>query len=216
MKKSIFLVALFVAVCMTTEVMAYDGGDYEDDSYYDEYYDDGRYDDEDYEDDSYRDEDYEDEGYDDEDRDYDDEDYDDEDEDYDDENGGSTVAGYVKEYGTIMIVDLSDQHVYCYVDGEMIADADCVSGDLYDSSTPTGLYEVWGKQSDYYMQGRYYTSYATFFNGGIAIHDADAWRDEYGGSIYQGGGSHGCVNTPGWFAEIVYENSEIGTPVYVF
>lgn len=123
---------------------------------------------------------------------------------------------YAERYDTIMIVDLDDQHVYCCEDGEVIADADCVSGDLYDSPTPTGLYEVWLKRSDFYMRGRYYTRYASFFNEGIAIHDADAWRDEYGGSIYEGDGSHGCINTPRWFAKIVYKHSEIGTPVYVF
>lgn len=118
--------------------------------------------------------------------------------------------------GSIIVVDLDDQHVYFYLDGEMINDSDCVSGDLYDSPTPTGIYNVWYKESDYYMKGSYYTSYATFFNGNIAIHDADAWRDEYGGSIYEGDGSHGCINVPGWFAEIVYKNSWIGLPVYVF
>lgn len=120
------------------------------------------------------------------------------------------------EFGTIMVVDLESQHVWCCVDGEIIADADCVSGDAYDSPTPTGLYSVWGTNSDFYMRGTYYSAYAVFFHGGIAIHDADSWRDEYGGDIYMGNGSHGCINTPCWFAEIVHENACIGTPVYVF
>ena len=127
-----------------------------------------------------------------------------------------TVLEYAEEYDDIMIVDLDDQHVYCVVGGEVIADSDCVSGDLETSPTPTGLYDVWYKNSDFYMKDRYYTAYATFFNDGIAIHDADAWRDEYGGDIYQWGGSHGCINTPRWFAKIVYNNTQIGTPVYVY
>ena len=120
------------------------------------------------------------------------------------------------EFGTIMVVDLEAQHVWCVVDDEIIADADCVSGDAYDSPTPTGLYSVWGTNSDFYMRGTYYSAYAVFFNGGIAIHDADSWRDEYGGDIYMSNGSHGCVNVPCWFAKIVHENACIGTPVYVF
>ena len=127
-----------------------------------------------------------------------------------------TVTEYAKTYENIMVVDLANQHVYCCVEGEIIADTDCVSGDLNSSPTPTGLYSVWYKCSDFYMLGTYYTAYATFFNNGIAIHDADAWRSEYGGDIYQWDGSHGCINTPRWFAEIVYNNSWIGTPVYVF
>lgn len=126
------------------------------------------------------------------------------------------VAEYAAQYGTIMIVDTINQHAYCCVGGNVIADTDCVTGDLYNSPTPTGLYSVWYKRSDFYMMDIYYSAYATFFNGGIAIHDADAWRSEYGGTIYQGSGSHGCVNTPRWFAELVYYNTDYGTPVYVF
>lgn len=126
------------------------------------------------------------------------------------------VSEYAMEYGTIVVVDITNQHVYMCVDGGVIADADCVSGDLYNSPTPTGLYNVWYKRTDFYMMGSYYTAYAVFFNGEIALHDADAWRSEYGGYIYQGAGSHGCVNLPRWFAEIVYNNTWEGTPVYVF
>lgn len=127
-----------------------------------------------------------------------------------------TVAEYAAQYDTIMVVDITNQHAYCCVDGDVIADTDCVTGDLYNSPTPTGLYSVWYKRSDFYMMDIYYSAYATFFNGGIAIHDADTWRSEYGGTIYQGSGSHGCVNTPRWFAELVYYNTDYGTPVYVF
>ena len=126
------------------------------------------------------------------------------------------VSEYAMEYGTIVIVDIASQHVYMCVDGAVIADADCVSGDLYNSPTPTGLYSVWYMVRGLYMMGTYYTEYAAFFNGDIALHDADAWRSEYGGTIYQGGGSHGCINLPRWFAEIVYNNIWEGTPVYVF
>ena len=128
----------------------------------------------------------------------------------------NVVSEYAREYGTIVVVDIASQHVYMCVDGAVIADADCVSGDLYNSPTPTGLYSIWYKVRGLYMMGTYYTEYAAFFNGDIALHDADAWRSEYGGYIYQGGGSHGCVNMPRWFAEIVYNNTWEGTPVYVF
>lgn len=127
------------------------------------------------------------------------------------------VFDYAEEYGTIMIVDLDDQFVFCCVEGEIVAYAECVSGDLYDSPTPTGLYEVWDKQRDYYMMDDIYCSeYAIFYDEETAILDADDWRDEYGGEIYQGDGSYGCVDVPEWFAEVVYMNTDIGTPIYVF
>ena len=53
------------------------------------------------------------------------------------------------------------------------------------------------------------------FNGGIGIHDA-SWRDDFGGDIYQGNGSHGCVNTPFDKVKTIYEHVEVGTPVYVY
>ena len=53
-----------------------------------------------------------------------------------------TVSEYASTYGTIMVVDLANQHAYCCVDGAIIADADCVSGDFYNSPTPTGLYSI--------------------------------------------------------------------------
>ena len=53
------------------------------------------------------------------------------------------------------------------------------------------------------------------FNGGVGIHDAK-WRASFGGTLYQGNGSHGCVNTPWDQAGIIFDNIEIGTPIVVY
>ena len=138
--------------------------------------------------------------------------------DWDDEyDDYERFRSYIDAYSTVMIVEIEAQHAYCFVDGECLGDTDCVTGDAWASPTPTGTYSVWYKRYDFNMldDPKYYTLYATFFNNGIAIHDADAWRSEYGGTIYQGNGSHGCVNTPRWFSELVYCNTEIGTKVVV-
>ncbi len=50
------------------------------------------------------------------------------------------------------------------------------------------------------------------FNGGIGFHDAN-WRYSFGGAIYQGGGSHGCVNMPPAAAGELYGYIEAGIPV---
>ncbi len=68
------------------------------------------------------------------------------------------------------------------------------------------------------LVGEDYESYVDYwlgFNGGIGIHDA-SWRDDFGGDIYQGNGSHGCVNTPFDKVKTIYEHVEVGTPVYVY
>ena len=54
------------------------------------------------------------------------------------------------------------------------------------------------------------------FYGGVGIHDADSWRSVYGGTIYQYGGSHGCINTPSAQAAVIYENIDVGTPVVCY
>lgn len=128
-----------------------------------------------------------------------------------------SFSSYINEYSTVMIVEISKQHAYCFVDGVCKGETDCVTGNLSTSPTPVGTYSVWYKRSDFNMldDPRYYTHYATFFNGGIAIHDADAWRSEYGGEIYKTNGSHGCVNTPLSFSELAYLNTDIGTRVVI-
>ena len=132
-------------------------------------------------------------------------------------NRDDIISHALENYSTIMIVDISNQYAYCYVNGELLGSTDCVTGDLYESPTPPGLYTVWLFRTNFEMMGNplWYTQHDIFFNNGIAIHDADHWRSEYGGTIYQGNGSHGCVNTPCWFSELVYNNSAIGTPVLV-
>ena len=54
-----------------------------------------------------------------------------------------------------------------------------------------------------------------FIGGGWGLHDA-TWRSSFGGSIYKGGGSHGCVNLPYDVAEKMYQVIEVGTPVLVY
>ena len=137
--------------------------------------------------------------------------------DYVSDNRWDIWDHFVNMYGTGAIVDKTNQHAYFYVDGTLMGETDCVTGDAYSSPTPIGLYQMWYFRENFNMQDNpaWYTTYASFFNGGIAIHDADHWRSEYGGTIYQGNGSHGCVNTPAWFAELVYNNSQICTPVLV-
>ena len=114
------------------------------------------------------------------------------------------------------------------------------------TGTCLGLYELQGKQSPATLYGEKvpktkivtkvdeagnpyqeaettmeysYESKVTYwmpFNGGYGLHDADGWRSSYGGNIYYYSGSHGCINLPRKFAQKLYENYEIGTPVLVF
>ncbi len=122
---------------------------------------------------------------------------------------------------TYIEISVSAQHMWAYKNGKCIVSTSVVTGDVTKGrGTHKGAYYIIYKQSPATLRGQGYASPVTFwmpFNGeqGEGIHDA-SWRSSYGGSIYQGSGSHGCVNTPYSNAKKIYQNFESGTPVFVY
>lgn len=125
---------------------------------------------------------------------------------------------------TYIEISISAQHMWAYKNGECIVSTDVVTGDVVRGgrSTNKGAYYIIYKQSPAVLRGsnNSYASPVTFwmpFNGeeGEGIHDS-SWRSSYGGSIYRGNGSHGCVNTPYSAARKIYNNFDAGTPVFVY
>lgn len=94
-------------------------------------------------------------------------------------------------------VDISDQKVYCYYQGELILTADCVTGiPTYGTTKGTnkGYTEINGKLYDSKLMGGAPSKIFISFNPDAeGFHDA-CWRSEFGGDIYLTNGSHGCVN----------------------
>ena len=131
----------------------------------------------------------------------------------------ATVRGLNDIGDTFIEVDLSDQYLYFYKNGELILETDIVSGDIPKGwTTPRGVFSVYSKSTDAWLYGRDYIDFVSYwiayFNA-YGIHDSD-WRDEWGGEIYTYDGSHGCINMDKDPARIVYENADIGTPVIVY
>lgn len=120
---------------------------------------------------------------------------------------------------TYVEVDLSDQHVYVYIDGRMEFDTPCVSGKSSQGyGTPGGLFGITYKALNVTLRGADYETPVTFwmpFNGGIGMHDA-TWRGSFGGSIYYYDGSHGCVNLPYSAAATIFNMVEPGMPVVCY
>lgn len=119
-------------------------------------------------------------------------------------------------------VDITNQKVFVYKDGELVIESDCVTGMANDPSreTPPGVYKVWsmdrnrilGTMETYgYEQPVDYWIYFTEID--IGFHDL--LRSAYGGEIYKTNGSHGCVNLPLDVAAEMYDTVEIGYPVIV-
>ena len=117
-------------------------------------------------------------------------------------------------------VDLDEQKVYLYIDGECIVETDCVSGKAINSDrfTPDGTFRLLYRKSPAVLRGADYESPVTYwmpFNRGIGFHDA-TWRSRFGGEIYLTAGSHGCINLPLAAAKELYANVYSGLPVVVF
>ena len=123
-------------------------------------------------------------------------------------------------------VDLAAQHVWCYIDGELKMDCDCVSGNTTDGhATPTGVFGIMFMKKDTTLRGvmqkngeyEYETKvgYWMPFYDGCGFHDA-WWRTAFGGNIYKGDGSHGCVNLPVDGAEALFSYCDEKMPVVVY
>lgn len=119
-------------------------------------------------------------------------------------------------------IDLTNQHVWLYIDGQEIVSSDCVSGDMTipDRMTPAGTYTLYYKESPSILKGEGYedgveVQYWMPFNGGVGLHDA-SWRTEFGGQIYVSNGSHGCVNLPTEMAKKLYDNVYPGIPIICY
>lgn len=120
---------------------------------------------------------------------------------------------------TYIEVDMTEQHLYYYVNGELTLDTDVVTGNTKRKmGTPEGINFVYNKQRNRVLRGQGYASPVKYWvpvKGAIGIHDA-SWRTEFGGEIYKTNGSHGCINTPTDVMAQLYELVEIGTPVIMF
>ncbi|WP_294404926.1 L,D-transpeptidase family protein [uncultured Clostridium sp.] len=120
---------------------------------------------------------------------------------------------------TCVEIDLTNQHLWFYKDGNIITEGDIVSGCITNGTiTPEGTYSLKYKAKDSVLVGENYRSPVSFwmpFNGNIGLHDA-SWRYKFGGQIYMTSGSHGCVNLPYSLANDIFYNIDEGTPVICY
>lgn len=116
-------------------------------------------------------------------------------------------------------VNIGDQHLWVYKNGQLVNETDFVSGGLFKgNSTPEGTYSITYKERDATLVGEGYQSSVKYwmpFNGNIGLHDA-SWRDSFGGHIYYMSGSHGCVNLPTAKAAEIFDQVEKGEAVVVY
>lgn len=120
---------------------------------------------------------------------------------------------------TYIEVDMTEQKMYYYEEGQLVLETDVVTGHTgRRRGTPQGVNYVYAKQRNRVLRGQGYASPVKYWmpvKGAIGIHDA-SWRSEFGGEIYKTDGSHGCINTPTEIMAQLYDAVEIGTPVVMF
>ncbi len=122
---------------------------------------------------------------------------------------------------TYVEVSIKEQHLYLFKNGNQVFDTDVVTGTASDPNraTPTGVFCILNMLRDHTMRGSYGSEFCHYFMAftwtGCAIHDAP-WRSNFGGTIYQNSGSHGCVNSPPAKAEELFGLVYTGMPVIVY
>ncbi len=120
---------------------------------------------------------------------------------------------------TYIEVDMGNQRLYAYLDGELLVETEIVSGNVKRKmATPEGVVHIYRKQRNRTLRGPGYASFVKYWmpvKGGIGLHDAN-WRKKFGGEIYKTDGSHGCINIPRSVMTDIYDNFEVGTPVILF
>lgn len=111
---------------------------------------------------------------------------------------------------TYIEVDIPNQWVKLYIDGELKVSVPCITGMKGRYDTPTGIFFASMKASPYTMY-KYGTSKVDTWvtvNGNVGFHDASGWRSdsEYTPDRYTYDGSHGCINMKKADARAIYDN----------
>ena len=123
--------------------------------------------------------------------------------------------------GTYIEVDKEEQKIYFYMDGNLVITSGVVTGDIrHRHDTYEGAFCIQDKLTNRVLRGPGYASFVRRWMPvyeSIGLHDAD-WRkeSEFGGDTYKRNGSHGCVNMPDETTDVIFDNAEIGTPVFIF
>lgn len=131
----------------------------------------------------------------------------------------AVAKAYGKATGSTYVeISIDQQHMWFYKNGKLMADTDVVTGNNNSMDTPKGYFSIFNKARNTNLTGPGYVSFVNYwmaFYRGCGIHDA-SWRSKFGGTIYKGNGSHGCVNTPKSQVVKIYNNAPVGTPVIVY
>ena len=136
---------------------------------------------------------------------------------------GSASSGSPLFGNTYIEIDLINQHMWYYKDGQVALETPVVTGKP-TTPTPAGVFYAWNKKLDETLRGTNddgskYAEPVDYWVPidwtGVGIHDSD-WQPAYGGDLWKTVGSHGCINTPPNVMKQLYGMIDVGVPVLVF
>lgn len=120
--------------------------------------------------------------------------------------------------GKYIDINLSKQQL-CQIESLVVVACHTISSGKPSTPTPPGTYTILGKNPRAWgaAYGLWMPWYQEFRAGGYALHELPEWPNGYKeGQDHLGTPvSHGCVRMGVGEAEIVYNWTEIGTPVYI-
>lgn len=135
------------------------------------------------------------------------------------------VPNSANDIGTSYVeIDLANQMLYLYNEGELILSTNIVSGQTGTETVPgaNAVIEMLRDtkltgysprtEDDYEVPVSYWIRFDYIDQG---IHDA-TWQWAFGGDVYTYSGSLGCINTPLEYMGTIYEYVNYGTPVIVY
>lgn len=124
------------------------------------------------------------------------------------------------DYGNSYLeVNLTEQHLFLYINGQKMLESDCVTGNRsVGNGTPTGTYYIASKNRNMIPSSENYTTpvqYRMAFYKNVGINDA-GWREKFGRKIYLESGSNGSIEVPTKAAKKIYKYMKIGMPVICY
>lgn len=140
------------------------------------------------------------------------------------------ISGYSRNghddlNGTYVEVDLTNQYLWFYEDGDLVVESPVVTGLPKDGrETAQGAFAIPYKASPFNLVGEgngpgqswdVEVQYWMPFHEGQGLHDA-SWQTSFGGNVYQYNGSHGCVNLPPDVAAVIYNYLEANTAIILY
>ncbi|RJO59298.1 hypothetical protein C4546_02870 [Candidatus Parcubacteria bacterium] len=137
--------------------------------------------------------------------------------------GKIETSDSVSSKGKLIVVDISDQKMRRYENGQLIA-THRVSTGKWSMPTPLGNFSIHNKINTAYSRryALYMDNWMAFTpDGAYGIHSLSYWRLKNGGIYYEGTNhlgtrvSHGCIRLSPKESVVVFSWTGIGTPVKV-